>query len=160
MIRAKSDDGMGTRTARSSDCPQLVVLRHALWPEGSAHEHEHDVGAILAGQWSATYPYVILVAEASEGHLVGFAEVTLRSRADGCDPSRPVGYLEGWFVAEEHRRRGIGAALLRAAEDWARAHGCVEMASDTWLANDASQRAHEALGFEVVDRCVNYRKKL
>jgi hypothetical protein len=26
--------------------------------------------------------------------------------------------------------------------------------------NEGSQQAHEALGFEVVDRCVNYRKPL
>jgi aminoglycoside 6'-N-acetyltransferase I len=34
------------------------------------------------------------------------------------------------------------------------------MASDTWLDNLGSQSAHEALGFEVVDRCVHYRKRL
>jgi aminoglycoside 6'-N-acetyltransferase I len=34
------------------------------------------------------------------------------------------------------------------------------MASDPWLDNVASQTAHEALGFEVVDRCVHYRKVL
>jgi aminoglycoside 6'-N-acetyltransferase I len=34
------------------------------------------------------------------------------------------------------------------------------MASDTWIDNAESQRAHQALGFEVVDRCVNYRKRL
>jgi len=28
------------------------------------------------------------------------------------------------------------------------------------LENERSQRAHEALGFEVVDRCVHFRKKL
>jgi hypothetical protein len=38
--------------------------------------------------------------------------------------------------------------------------GCHEMASDTWLENLDSQRVHEALGFEMVDRCVNYRKRL
>src|SRR5260221_10595408 len=75
-------------------------------------------------------------------------------------PSRPVGYVEGWFVAQEYRRQGVGAKLLAAAEDWARSHGCVEMASDTWIDNDVSQRAHEALGFEVVDRFVHYRKNL
>jgi len=34
------------------------------------------------------------------------------------------------------------------------------MASDTWIDNEASQRAHEALAFEVVDRCVHFRKAL
>jgi SAM-dependent methyltransferase len=34
------------------------------------------------------------------------------------------------------------------------------MASDTWLDSAASQHAHAALGFEVVDRCVHYRKTM
>lgn len=105
-------------------------------------------------------PLAIFVAETAAGELVGFAEVDLRSHADGCDPEQPVGYLEGWFVAEGHRRSGIGARLVAAAEDWARGHGCVEMASDTWIDRTVSQRAHEALGYEVVDRCVHYRKAL
>jgi len=47
-----------------------------------------------------------------------------------------------------------------AAEDWARSQGCVEVASDTWIDNEESQRVHEALGYQVVDRCVHYRKTL
>src|SRR4051794_25577460 len=46
------------------------------------------------------------------------------------------------------------------AEDWARSHGCVEMASDTWIDNELSKSCHEALGFEIVDRCVHCRKAL
>lgn len=147
------------RPARASDRDTLAAFRFALWPDGSVEEHGGEVDAILEGRWAAVYPYVILVAESGE-KVIGFADVTLRSYADGCDPSRPVGYLEGWYVAEAWRREGVGAALLRAAEDWARAQGCTEMASDTWIDNEGSQRAHEALGFEVVDHCVNYRKPL
>jgi aminoglycoside 6'-N-acetyltransferase I len=47
-----------------------------------------------------------------------------------------------------------------AAEAWSREKGARELASDTWLDNDGSQGAHEALGFEVVDRCVHYRKSI
>jgi aminoglycoside 6'-N-acetyltransferase I len=68
--------------------------------------------------------------------------------------------VEGWFVQELFRNRGIGAELMRSAEDWARAQGCLEMASDAWIDNQGSQRAHEALGFEIVDRCVHVRKAL
>lgn len=146
------------RPAALSDAAPLAQLRASLWPDGSLDEHRAEIEAIVAGAWSAIYPYVILVAE--EDGIVGFAEATLRSRADGCDPTRPVGYLEGWFVSENARRRGIGAELLRAVEQWARARGCAELASDTWIDNEGSQRAHEALGFEVVDRVVNYRKGL
>ena len=73
---------------------------------------------------------------------------------------RPVGYVKGWFVEGHHRGQGIGAQLLRAAEDWARARRCREMASDTDIENTLSQRAHEASGFAVAARAILYRKFL
>jgi aminoglycoside 6'-N-acetyltransferase I len=68
--------------------------------------------------------------------------------------------VEGWFVREEMRGRGIGKELMRKAEDWSRRQNCREIASDALLDNLGSQRAHSALGFEVVDRCVTFRKSL
>ena len=148
------------RPAQPLDCDDLVRLRVALWPNSSAEEHAQEVAATLAGKPPVTLPLIILVAEGNDGAVAGFLEVDLRSHADGCNPEQPVGYIEGWYVAEEHRNRGIGRKLLAAAEDWARSHGCVEMASDTWIDNEVSQRVHESLGYEVVDRCVHYRKTL
>src|ERR1051325_12235178 len=132
----------------------------ALWPKSSAEEHAQELRLILASKTVTTLPLTILVAEAGDGSLVGFVEVALRSHADGCNPSRPVGYIEGWYVAEDQRHLGIGKKLLEQAEDWARGHGCAEIASDALMDNEVSQRAHEALGYEVVDRCVHYRKTL
>lgn len=133
---------------------------HLLWPDSSIEDHGRELSLILAGNPPVTLPLVVLVAEREDRSLAGFVEVDLRSHADGCDPSIPVGYVEGWYVSEEDRRQRIGAQLIAAAEEWARAQGCVEMASDTWIDSEISQRAHEALGFEVVDRCVHYRKRL
>jgi aminoglycoside 6'-N-acetyltransferase I len=147
------------RPAARPDREDLSRLREALWPESSAAEHQREIEAILGGQYNGTMPLVIYVADAS-GSLGGFLEVGLRSHADGCDPAHPVGFVEGWFVTESHRRKGLGARLLAAAEEWARNQGCVEMASDTWIDHTLSQRVHEALNFEVVDRCVHYRKAL
>ena len=142
------------------DRDQLSRFREALWPKTSAEEHARETTLILEGKLPLTMPLIILVAEMSDGILAGFLEVDLRSHADGCDPSRPVGYIEGWYIAEDHRHKGIGKKLLAAAEDWARSQGCVEIASDTWIDNELSQHVHEALGYEVVDRCVHYRKTL
>jgi aminoglycoside 6'-N-acetyltransferase I len=107
-----------------------------------------------------TLPAAILVSYDADGTVTGFVEVGLRSHADGCDTARPVGFVEGWFVYESFRDRGIGGKLMQAAEQWARMQGCVEIASDTWIDDERSQRAHEALGFEVVDRCVHFRKRV
>jgi aminoglycoside 6'-N-acetyltransferase I len=135
-------------------------MAHALWPDASGAEHAADFAPILDGHPPGGLSAVVLVAEDAEGRLAGFVHAGLRSHADGCDPSHPVGFLEGWYVEPSFRRRGVGAQLVRAAEDWARVEGCREMASDTWIDHADSQQAHEALGFEVVDRCVHYRKVL
>jgi len=146
--------------ARGEDREQLARLREVLWPESSAEEHAKELLEILDGKGFGTMPLTELVAEERNGVLVGFLEVGLRSHADGCDVSRAVGYVEGWYVAGSHRKRGVGRKLMAAAEDWARSQGCVEMASDALLGNDVSELAHEALGFAVVDRCVRFRKAL
>jgi aminoglycoside 6'-N-acetyltransferase I len=86
-------------------------------------------------------------------------ELSLRSYSEGCSSS-PVPHVEGWFVVAEARRRGCGQALLAAAEVWARDRGFSEIASDTWLWNDVSARAHLKAGFEEVERAIHFRKAL
>jgi aminoglycoside 6'-N-acetyltransferase I len=161
------DSNIHIRIAKPSDRHQLARLREALWPDASAEEHARELVQLLMDETSAPTPAILLVAESNESPsetgeamLVGFLEADLRSHADGCDTSRPVGFIEGWYVVEDYRRQGIAKRLLARAEDWARAQGCLEMASDTWIDNELSQRVHEALGYEVVDRCVHYRRKL
>jgi len=155
-------DNVQIRHAKATDLDQLARLFEALWPESSAEEHAQELRQILGGKAASvlTMPLTIFVAEGSNGRLVGFLEVDLRSHADGCNPSQPVGYIEGWYVTEDHRQGGVGRRLLVKAEEWARGHRCVEMASDAIIDNELSQRVHEALGYEVVDRCVHYRKSL
>ena len=148
------------RPARPPDREPLARLFHALWPENPAEHYAEEITPTLAGTPVSSLPTIILVAESADTTLVGFLEVAMRSHADGCDVRHPVGYLEGWYLIESHRGRGLGKQLLAAAENWARAQGCTEMASDAWIDNDLSHRVHERLGFEVVDRCVHYRKSL
>src|SRR5689334_11193529 len=128
------------RPAQLSDHGQLLRFRQALWPKASADEHARELTLILEGRAPVTMPLIILVAEASDATLAGFLEVDLRSHADGCNPLRPVGYVEGWYVAENQRHKGVGKKLLAAAEEWARSQGCLEIASDTWIDNEVSQR--------------------
>ena len=90
--------------------------------------------------------------------LLGYADVGERSVVDGCDG--PAAYLEAWYVKDEWRKQGIGEALLRACEGWARAQGYREMGSDALLDNTDSQRLHKKFGFDEHDRVVTFRKTL
>jgi aminoglycoside 6'-N-acetyltransferase I len=134
-------------------------MRAQLWPDASEQDHVAELEA-QSSPGQSQFPVVNFVSEDERGALTGFLEVGLRSHADGCDTRRPVGFVEGWFVHEEYRGKGVGKELMDAAEEWARAQGCLEMASDARMDNAGSERAHTALGFEIVDRCVHFRKAL
>ncbi|HEX4757600.1 MAG TPA: GNAT family N-acetyltransferase [Terracidiphilus sp.] len=148
------------RQARIGDERELAEMRALLWPDASVEEHLREAGVALAGRATGTLPNTILVSLGEGEMLSGFLEVGLRSHADGCDTQHPVGFVEGWLVRQPFRGMGVGRDLMKAAEDWAHAQGCLEMASDALIENEGSQSAHSALGFEVVDRCVHFKKSL
>ena len=104
------------RPAQPSDRNQLLRFREALWPKVPVAEHARELAQILEGKAPVVLPLIILVAEARDRTLAGFLEVDLRSHADGCNPSRAVGYIEGWYVTENYRHRGVGRQLLAEAE--------------------------------------------
>jgi aminoglycoside 6'-N-acetyltransferase I len=144
------------RAATTFDLDTIVDLCCLLWPDGSREEHSAEIGAILSTDRCGTFPAAIFVAEDQSG----FLQVGLRSHADGCDSAQPVGFVEGLYVRAEARNHGVARALVRAAETWSRGHGAKEMASDTWIDHTLSIDVHQALGFEIVDRCVHFRKPL
>ena len=130
-------------------------LRASLWPEIPKDELDPEEDLILGDPRRNA----VFVARTANGGLVGFVEAALRDWAEGCR-TRPVGYVEGWYVGPEHRRQGVGRRLIEAAEQWARSRGCTEMGSDAEIANTLSHRAHAALGYEEVERVVSFAKRL
>lgn len=122
--------------------------------EMDAIECERETAEILANsRWA------VFVAVLSTGDVAGCLEVFLREYAEGADSS-PVGYLEGLYVAAEYRRHGIGAALVRAGEEWAASQGCTEIASDARIENAISIELHKRMGYQEVERQVCFLKRL
>jgi aminoglycoside 6'-N-acetyltransferase I len=150
------DAGMETRvrSLETPDIPRWAELRARLWPGESVDDLRAEGEVVIA----AEPPLTVFVAE-QNGDLVGFLELGLRSVAEGCTSS-PTPYVEGWYVEPDWRRRGVGGALMTAAEDWSRAHGYAELGSDTEEVNRLSRDAHAALGFEEVETLVVFRKAL
>lgn len=147
------------RLATESDADAWLAMRAALWPDANVDELRVEVAAFFAAGLAPTMLHRVFVAEGEGEALVGMLELSLRSYADGC-VSSPVPFIEGWYVVPEARRRGIGGALVRAAEEWAVEHGYTEMASDALLDNQVSHRAHAAAGFAEVERAIRFRKTL
>ena len=141
---------MRIREYRPADRRAYQALREKLWPDCSDADND---------RWFARGDATTFVAERDDLTLCGFVEVGTRPYAEGCD-SAPVGYVEGWWVDDDVRQRGVGRALIEAAEEWCRDRGYTEIGSDAHLDNDLSHRAHKALGFEEVERLVMFRKSL
>ena len=136
----------------STDRAEWFRMRNMLHPDA---DHAHDATVLLSG----AQPYEVFVALRETVGLCGYIEVGERGYAEGCESS-PVPYIESWWVDEDHRRRGVGRALVAAAEKWARERGHVEIASDALVDNKLSHKAHRALGYEEVERIVVFRKAL
>lgn len=89
--------------------------------------------------------HAVFVAE-EDGAVVGWIHVYLCPLLIA-GPGAEIG---GLVVDEGYRSRGIGAGLVQAAEEWARARGCLGL---TVRANVVRQRAHAfylRLGFHEV----------
>ena len=143
------------RPIQDGDWSEWLRLRRALWPHSPLAELEREMADIRA----VIDRNPVFVAELPDGGLGGLIEVAIRRHAEGCQTEN-VGYIEGWFVDPEVRGQGIGRRLVKAAEGWARSQGCAEMASDTDSDYPQSPAAHQALGYEIVQRTVHFRKEL
>lgn len=142
------------RPVETSDEGAWLELRTALWPEWP-DSHREEIADFLTSPPPKSACFVAVVGQ----RVVGFAEARLRDYAEECETS-PVGYLEGIYVDPTIRESGVGRALVRGVEAWARGLGCSEMASDREITNEASGAFHLAVGFEEAVRMVTYRKDL
>ena len=147
---------MQVRRATTDDSAVWLKMRQALWPEG-ASDHPFEIASYFAGR--LRMPLEVLLAFDDAGLPVGFVELSIRPYAEGCDTDS-VAYLEGWYVVPEARCRGVGRALVQAAEQWARGEGCSEFASDALVDNEIGAAAHRALGFTEVVQVRCFKKSL
>jgi aminoglycoside 6'-N-acetyltransferase I len=150
---------MKIRPIEPTDRTEWLRLLEGLHPELSEADHVPSIDAFLSARpIGELIPSAVFVAARPHGGLGGFLELSVRNYAEGCSGDTP--YVESWYVDEDLRGTGIGRALMEAAERWAREGGFPELASDALLDNSLSHAAHGALGFEVVERIVVFRKVL
>jgi ribosomal protein S18 acetylase RimI-like enzyme len=103
----------------------------------------------VAAQWARelanpTPDSAFLVAEDSSGMPVGF--VWLRTERDYFI-DMPVGHVIDIAVTREGEGRGIGRALLAAAEKWAEDAGYPWLTLHVFAGNDRARRLYEKMGY-------------
>ena len=169
------------REAVDADVAALAVLYRAfleesVWrtPDGTPNpdlDVEYKLTALIHGENSA-----VLLAEGA-GTPVGFACVHFRPGTDHergrwarfsgyfsrKRRSAPLvfpdhGYLAHLFVTADFRRRGIGAALVAAAGDWAKRRGAGSLDLNVLAGNQDARTLYRKLG--MAEFLIHYRMKL
>lgn len=82
-----------------------------------------------------------------ENQVVGYVTIKIRDYDWAGMVPRRVLFLDELCVAQDHRRQGIGRAMMAALRELARAEGCTGMQLGVYPQNREAVAFYEACGF-------------
>lgn len=139
------------RAAKHADAGALACLSGQLgYPAGAG-----DIARRL-DELATNHVGEVLVAEADDGSVVGWAEASLQRhlmhdmRAE----------LAGLIVADGARNCGVGTALLRAIEAWARERGLSELVVRSNVVRERAHRFYLREGYTEKKRQAVFSRRL
>jgi len=115
-------------------------LRFMPASRGTEHGYGSYLGSVLGERDIA-----VIVAEDS-GTVVGYAYAGVEGM-DYMALRGPAGAIYDVVVDPEHRRKGIGRSLLRAAMEFLRSRGSPRVVLSTAWRNEPAQKLFESAGF-------------
>ena len=150
-----ADDGLRIRPTRPEDIASVASIylsqaRHhtALDPAEYRVPDRDAVLARFSAELEAAEEEDLHIVAVVEGAVVGQLDaIGGRRRSPGsmrvqrASASIGIAVLDGW------RGRGIGTALMAAAEDWARGRGLDVLELDVATPNEGGRRLYERLGY-------------
>jgi GNAT superfamily N-acetyltransferase len=130
------------RPAREADSEAIATLLEQL-----GYEATTEGARFKLTEWEAERGGIVLVAE-ERGEVAGVVALQVAPYFER--PGRR-GRIVAMVVDGDHRRAGIGRALMEAAESEALARGCVDMEVTSRRTRAEAHDFYRALGY--TDRC-------
>jgi GNAT superfamily N-acetyltransferase len=131
---------MDIRECREDDFDMVLPLLRQLWPDKLLEmEALRRVFARALQEKDVRY-----ICAEIDGVIVGFFSLTQR---ESLYRQGRLAYLDEMVVEEGHRSKGVGAALLRHAEQLAREAGCNGLSMDSAFHREGAHRFYEREGY-------------
>ena len=131
---------MNIRDCLESDFDMVLPLLRQLWPDTMIEmETQRRVFARALRE-----PGIRYICAEDGGVIVGFLSLTSR---ESLYRQGRLAYLDEIVVEEGHRSRGVGAALLKQAEELAREAGCNLLELDSAFHRADAHRFYEREGY-------------
>lgn len=135
---------------------ELADFHAALGPAYALDSDAGEMFRVRLEQTLADDDWRIFLAE-DDGQPIGFLSALIRENPPAYR-ERSYGYVEDAVVAESSRRRGVGAALYRAATAWFRERGVKTVQLSAASANPVSLAFWRKQGFR--DHMIRMRGEL
>jgi len=140
------------RRARLSDAPSVADLSGQLgYPTPEKEMADRLAHLLRHPRFGA-----VLIAESSEGEVVGWLHVSVTPLLEV--PLRAE--VNGLIVVEGRRGSGSGARLLAAAEAWAKSKGCTTISVRSNVVRDRAHTFYLRNGYEHYKTQKAFRKAL
>jgi GNAT superfamily N-acetyltransferase len=159
MAAAAKKTLLKIRRTRRNDAAQIAELSGQLGYSATAAQIVRRLGKL--GPASRHALFVAEVKDAGSnrravGRLIGWVHVSVANLVE-VDTRAEV---NGLIVAEGQRSLGAGQRLLKAAEEWARGHGCGSVNLRSNVIRERAHKFYERQGYEHYKTQKAFRKLL
>jgi N-acetylglutamate synthase-like GNAT family acetyltransferase len=137
------------RRAREEDAQAIAMLTKELGYEATPDQIHTRLTAFSGDD------HAVLVAESVEG-VIGWMHVAATLLLE----SGALAEIRGLVVTENRRSSGVGAQLVRAAEEWAASRGIERLRVRTNVTRERAHRFYERGGFHLLKEQRVYEKAL